>query len=56
MSNAFIAFLFAIGIATWVGNKFYKRTGGNTQKSIGGAAIAGVIAFLLFLTVLWQVS
>lgn len=56
MSNGFIAFLFAIGVATWIGNKFYKRTGGNTQKSVVGGGIAGVIAFLIFLSILWQVS
>lgn len=56
MSNGLIAFLFAIGAATWVGNKFYKRTGGNNQKSIGGGLVAGVFAFLLMMTILWQIS
>lgn len=52
MSNVLIAFLFAAGVATWVGNKFYKRTGGNTQKSVGGGAMVGILAFILMLIVL----
>ncbi len=56
MSNGFIAFLFAIGVSTWVFAKFQKRTGNNTQKAIGGAAVAGVIAFIVFLTILWSVN
>jgi len=52
MSNALIAALFAIGSATWVGNKFYKRTGSNAQKAIGGGIVAGILAFLIMLTIL----
>lgn len=56
MGNGLIAFLFALGAAAWIGNKFYGRTGGNTQKSLGAAAITGVLAFLIMLTILWQIS
>lgn len=52
MGNTFIAFLFAAGVTAWVGNKFYKRTGGNSQKSYGGAIVVGILAFIFMLIVL----
>jgi lipopolysaccharide export LptBFGC system permease protein LptF len=56
MGNGMIAFLFAVGFSAWVFNKFYKRSGGNTKTSLSAAALVGVIAFLIFLTILWQVT
>ena len=52
MGNNLIAFLFAIGIATWVGNMFYKRTGGNTPKAVGSGAVVGILAFIVMLIIL----
>ena len=52
MGNGFIAFLFALGVGTWVSNKFYKRTGGNTQKAIGGGVLVGLLAFILMIIIL----
>ncbi len=52
MGNGLIAFLFALGVGTWVSNKFYKRTGGNTQKAIGGGVLVGLLAFILMIIIL----
>jgi hypothetical protein len=56
MGNGLIAFLFSIGATTWITNKFYKRTGGNMTKSLGAGLTVGAIAFLLLLTILWQIQ
>lgn len=52
MSNFLIAFLVALSAATWTYNKFMKRTGSNTQYAIGGAVMAGVLAFLTMIVLL----
>ncbi|HMT18646.1 MAG TPA: hypothetical protein PKD20_04895 [Candidatus Saccharibacteria bacterium] len=52
MSNIFIALLAGLGSGTWVGNKFMRRTGGNTQKALGGGFVVGLLAFLLMLVIL----
>ena len=52
MSNAFIAFLVAIGSGVWIYRKFMKYTGGNNQNSIIGAIVSGVIIFIVMLTLL----
>ena len=52
MSNAFIAFLVAIGSGVWIYRKFMKYTGGNNQNSIIGATVSGVIIFIVMLTLL----
>jgi hypothetical protein len=52
MGNTLIAFLFGIGVTAWVSKKFYKRTGGNSQKSYGGAIVVGLLAFFLMLIIL----
>jgi hypothetical protein len=50
MSNVVIAFLFAVGTATWIYAKVQHRTlSGQT-----GAIVAGVAGFLLFL-VYWSI-
>lgn len=56
MSNGLIAFLCSLGATSWVFNKFYKTTGGNTKTSFGAAAITGTLVFLIVLTVLWQIN
>lgn len=50
MNRVFIAVVFAVGVGAWVYNKFQKSNGGLTQRSLIGAAVAGVIAFILFIT------
>ena len=48
--------MFAAGITVWVYAKFQKRTGNNTQKAVGGAALVGIISFVVFLTLMWTIS
>jgi|GEM_PF-727677 len=50
MNNVFIAIVFAVGIGAWVYGKFQKSNGGLTRSSLIGAAVAGLIAFIVFLT------
>jgi hypothetical protein len=50
MNRVFIAVVFAVGVGAWVYGKFQKSNGGLTQRSLIGAAVAGVIAFILFIT------
>jgi len=45
MSNSLTAFLVAIGSSAWIFNKVYKRTGGNTGRSLGTAIMSGVVIF-----------
>jgi len=52
MSNFLIAFLFAAGGGTWIYNKMYSRTGGNTQNALIVAALSGGLLFLLMLLIL----
>jgi hypothetical protein len=56
MSNGLIAFFVAVGVSIWTYNKFYKTTGGYSQKALGGAAVAGILAFIIFLTLLWSIT
>lgn len=46
MSNAFIAFLVALGVGGWVYAKMMKTSGGLTKNAL---TVAGVIAGILFL-------
>lgn len=52
MTNGVIAFLLAIGSATWVYQKFHRSTGGNTQNSLIGSAVVGVLIFAVTLLLL----
>lgn len=56
MSNKLTAFLGSIGVSAWVFSKVYKSTGGNTKSSLAAAIIAGILVFMLFLTILWQIN
>jgi flagellar biogenesis protein FliO len=47
MGASMIAFLFAIGGATWVYNKFMNTTGNNTKSAITISVIAFVFIFLI---------
>lgn len=52
MSNFLIAFITAVGVAVWVYSKFMRTTGSNSQRAIGGALMAGFLAFLSILVIL----
>jgi len=53
MSSALIAFFFAAGVAGWTYSKMGRRVGyGNTQNVTVIVAVAFVIAFLFFFTLL----
>lgn len=52
MSNGLVAFMLGAGVAVWVYNKIYSRTGGNSQNAGIVAGVAGVAAFVLMLLVL----
>ncbi len=52
MTNGVVAFLLAIGSATWVYQKFYRSTGGNTQNSLVGAGIVGAVIFIIAFSLL----
>ena len=50
MNSVFIAVVFGLGIGAWVYGKFQRSNGGLTQRSLIGAAVAGIMAFIVFLT------
>jgi hypothetical protein len=52
MSNFVVALLFGIGIGGWIYNKTYRRTGGNRPTSWTVGGIVGVIAMIVFWTIL----
>ena len=53
MSNWLIALFFAIGVTGWVYTKLVRSNGNASPKQdIGGAALAGVIAFVFLFTLL----
>jgi len=51
MNSVFIAIVFGVGVGAWVYGKFQKSNGGLTQRSLIGAAVAGIMAFIVFLTI-----
>lgn len=51
-SNMMIGFLAAIGFAAWVFSKMQRQTGGNTSNSLVVAGGAGLVLFLLVVTVM----
>lgn len=55
LGTGFIAFAAGVGVAIWVYKKTSRRGGGDFIKEIAPAAISGVLAFLVALTVLWAV-
>ena len=56
MSNALISFLVAISFATWIFTKQLRRSGQNTKSAVVVAGIAGVICFVVILTVVIMVD
>lgn len=51
MSYGVIAFLVAIGAATWIYTKLMRYTGGNTKSAVIAAAVSGVLIFALVLII-----
>jgi hypothetical protein len=51
-SSVTIGILVALSASAWVYNVTMRRTGNNTHNSIVTAAIAGVFAFVIIVTVL----
>ncbi len=56
MGNVSIALLFGIGAGVWLANWFYKRTGGNSQKSYTAGAVVGILVFLSMLSLLSMIA
>ena len=56
MGNVSIALLFGIGAGVWLANWFYKRTGGNSQKSYTAGALLGILVFLIMVTLLSMIA
>ena len=52
MSDALIGLMLAAGVAGWVFNKIGIRTGGSTPKAVATSLIAGILAFMLMITIL----
>lgn len=52
MTTAFASVFFAVGIAAWVYNKASHSTGRSGGPALVMAAVVGVIAFIVFFTVL----
>ncbi|MGB4759494.1 MAG: hypothetical protein WBP26_05560 [Candidatus Saccharimonadales bacterium] len=47
MGKGVIAFLIAISASAWIYGKFMRSTGGNTQNSIIGVVVLGLLIFAL---------
>lgn len=52
MANWLIAFLFSVGVTVWLYTKFMRKTGNNSQSSIVGSAVVGVLLFIISFMVL----
>ena len=56
MSNFLLSFLFALGASAWVYNKVQQRNGGLTQQSLIAAGVCGVVAMIVFFTIIAMVT
>lgn len=52
MSNGLVAFIAALGAGGWVYMKALRKSGGNAKSSFVGAALVGVIVFIIMLSLL----
>ena len=50
MSAFLTAFLFGLGVAAWVYAKLQRQSGGNTHSAATGAAVAGILGFIVIFT------
>lgn len=51
-SNLTVGIIFGIGFSAWVYGKIQRSTGGNTKNSLIGAALCGLFACLVVVTVM----
>jgi uncharacterized protein YqgC (DUF456 family) len=51
MSNVLIGLLVAASVGTWIFTKQMRRSGQNTKSAVIVGAIAGIIAFVVVLTI-----
>lgn len=51
-----IGLLAALSASVWVYSKIMRRTGGNTKNALVVAAIAGLFAFILVVTIVSMVD
>lgn len=51
-----IGILVALSVATWVYTKTMRQTGNNNKSSITTAALAGVISFVIIVTIVVMVD
>ena len=52
MTAGFASFMLAIGVMAWVYSKVRQHTGGNTKTDLTTSVFVGVIAGVIFFTVL----
>lgn len=52
MGKGVISLMFAVGACTWIYTKLQRSSGNNTQRSLVAVAIAGLLIFVVFLTIL----
>lgn len=51
MSNVLIGLLVGASFATWIYTKQMRRSGQNTKSAVTVGALAGVVAFVVVLTI-----
>lgn len=56
MGNFLTSFLFALGVMAWVYNQAQNRNGGLTQRSLIAAGVCGVVALIVFFTIISSIS
>jgi hypothetical protein len=56
MGNFLTSFLFSLGVSAWVYNKVMQRNGGLTQQALTAAGVCGVVALIVFYTIITAVS
>lgn len=44
--------MFTAGACTWIYNQLQRTSGNNTQRSLSAVAVAGVLIFVVFFTIL----
>ena len=56
MGNFLTTFIFSISVAVWTYSRTQRRTGGLAQRSLVVAGVVGVMAFILFYSLLVYVT
>jgi len=52
MGKGLISLMFTAGACTWIYTKLQRTSGNNTQRSLTAVAVAGVLIFIVFFTIL----